>query len=409
MNEKDKRYEGLKVAKKKLASGAVVEYWYDRSTNTRIVGSPGTAEFDQNYVAVTGRKLLNIEPEYQPTGHGDTVNDVWDKFIKSREFNKLSDASKRDLTRHSDVWREDFGDVRIGELKRLQILSVRDTYIETPRTAKHKIQTISRLFAYAIDQGLVEHNPAAKVKVDLEPREQVWQPDDIELFLKSANPWVGAAVVLALLTGQRQEDVLTLRRDQVRDRSITLRQGKTGVVVRLPFDQHPDLEAFLAAWMGFQPESVDGTILTGQRGRAWSGSGFRAEMTKAKLVCQSERIDALAFVDLRRTCTVELALAGLPIRGISQVTGHADSSVLSILQVYLPRSILLSDQGAARTRKRVEIVNDVAFQSDRLSSLADAWVKMTTDSGKLPTAKTDEPPPPADEAQGTRGLKRAGK
>lgn len=375
MNDGAKRYEGLKTVKTKLAGGTVADYYYDRVTKKRIVGKPFTQEFDENYVAVTGRKLLGVEEEEQPSNDGSFIRDVWKKFTNSPDFKNRAKATQHDLTRHMDVWIEDFGDVSIRDITRRQIIEVRDAYIDTPRTAKHKLQTISRLFSFAIDAGIVDFNPAAKVKVELEPRSEVWQPDDLELFIDRANPWVSAAFVLALLTGQRQDDVLKMRRSQIRDRAIILKQAKTSAVVRLAFDDHPDLEQFLTAWLAFQPDSPDGTILTGQRGRAWTGSGFRAEMTKAKMVCQSERIDGLAFLDLRRTATVELALAGWAIRAISQVTGHADSSVLSILQVYMPRGLLLADQGAKRDRKRVEIANGVAFQSDRLSSLTNVWAK----------------------------------
>ena len=367
------RYTGLKSVKKKLASGRVVEYYYDRKLNKPIKGKPGTSEFDENYVAVTGRPLLGVE--VQPSAPPNSILDVWQRFEKSPEFLRLSSASQHDIRRHLDVWLDNYGSVPAVNFDRQAILEVREAFGDKPRACKHYIQTISRLLSFAIDRGIVKYNVASRIKVDLDSRDQVWQADDIRKIITAANPWVGAAVVLSLLTGQRQEDVLTLRRDQIRDRAVWLRQGKTMAQVRLAFDDHPDLERFLDTWFAFQPQSADGTILTGQRGRAWSSSGFRCEFTKAKLMAQSKRIDDLMFLDLRRTAVVELALAGVPMRAIGQVTGHADSSLLEILKVYLPRSVILDLNGERRPRRRAELIGGVAHQSSEMTDLTAAWIE----------------------------------
>lgn len=370
------RYPGLKVVPRTLAGGTRTQYYYDRKTGNRVVGAPFTAEFDLNYLKTTGRKAIAGPGEVEQSAPAETIRGLWQAFRQDVDYKRLSDSYRRDLHRHMETWLEQIGDERVDAIRRAHVMAMRDAFIDTPRTAKHKVQTLSRLMTFAVDREIIEINPAARVKVELSPRDQIWQADDLGLFIEKANPWVSAVVIFALLSGQRQEDCLTFERKALEQDPdcFKLKQSKRDVIVRIDYREIPEMKEFLDAWMEFSPECMDGTVFHGQRGNAWTPSGFRTEMTKAKLICQSERIDTLAFLDLRRTCTVELALAGWPIRSIGQVTGHADSSILEILKTYMPRGVLLHEQGARKERGRVEIIADVAYQKNYRRSLTTAWL-----------------------------------
>lgn len=363
------RYTGLKSTAKTLSSGRRVSYYYDRATHQRIQGVPGTPEFDENYTRVTGR--APVGPAAVPPGPTPgTVAAVWAAFQTDDEYRALAPATQHDLCRHMRFWEQAVGDVPIADLCRRHITGVRKLFAETPRTAQHKVQTMRRLLSYALDQELVKQNVASRVKVRLFPRDEVWQADDVVLFFERAPLHVAVVALVGLLSGQREDDLLSLECSQLRPDGLTLKQSKTGVVVFLAWDQHPDLKAVLDLWLAVQPAPPQGHVFTGQHGKPWTGGGFRCAMNKAKKLCQSPRITNLTFHDLRRSCVVELALAGLTIRGISQVTGHEDSSVLEILKIYLPRSLLLEDHGERRPRRRVRIENGIAFRTEEQASLA---------------------------------------
>lgn len=113
-------------------------------------------------------------------------------------------------------------------------------------SAKQMRSKLSDVFRWAETQGLIEagRNPvtatrAHKVNV---VRERM----SLEQFMavrEHAPVWLRNAMNLALVTGQRREDVLTLKFSDWKDGRLHLIQGKTGGKVRLALDGNVGLRA----------------------------------------------------------------------------------------------------------------------------------------------------------------------
>lgn len=50
------------------------------------------------------------------------------------------------------------------------------------------------------------------------------------------SDWFGIAIHLALVTGQRREDLVPLRFDHIEEDRLLITQGKTGAMISVPMD-----------------------------------------------------------------------------------------------------------------------------------------------------------------------------
>lgn len=99
---------------------------------------------------------------------------------------------------------------------------------------------LSDIFREAIVEGHIENNPvtptrAAKVVVKRE-RLELAQYGPIRGAADTMPPWFGLAMDLALVSGQRREDLTQMRFSHVVDGRLLVEQGKTGAMISLPLD-----------------------------------------------------------------------------------------------------------------------------------------------------------------------------
>ncbi len=96
------------------------------------------------------------------------------------------------------------------------------------------------IFREAIVEGHIESNPvtptrAAKVVVKRE-RLELAQYGPIRGATDTMPPWFGLAMDLALVCGQRREDLTQMRFSHVVNGRLLVEQGKTGAMISLPLD-----------------------------------------------------------------------------------------------------------------------------------------------------------------------------
>ena len=97
---------------------------------------------------------------------------------------------------------------------------------------------LSDIFREAIVEGHIENNPvsptrAAKVVVKRE-RLELAQYGPIRSAAEPMPKWFGLAMDLALVTGQRRDDLAQMRFDHVVDGRLQVEQRKTGALISLP-------------------------------------------------------------------------------------------------------------------------------------------------------------------------------
>ncbi|WP_082659230.1 tyrosine-type recombinase/integrase [Aureimonas sp. AU40] len=127
-------------------------------------------------------------------------------------------------------------------------------------------------------------------------REIRWSHEQEQAFLAHSTGGIRLAFLLALHTGQRQGDLLSMPWRAYDGESIRLKQGKTSARVRVP------VTAELKAALDAVPQTP-GVILTNRDGEAWTADGFRSSWRKA---CARAGVEGVTFRDLHGTAATRL-------------------------------------------------------------------------------------------------------
>jgi len=166
----------------------------------------------------------------------------------------------------------------------------------------------------------------------------VWTSEQLRTFVSTAEeagrPSLGLALLLGANIGQREGDILRLTWSQFNGTAITLRQGKTGVLLAVPVAKE-----LRNALDGMQRQSPTILVCEATK-RPWKSDYFRHEFRR---VADAAGLPDLQFLDLRRTAVVRLAEAGCTVPEIAAITGHQLDRTARILETYLPRNAPMAE------------------------------------------------------------------
>ena len=180
-----------------------------------------------------------------PTIKTDSFAHVIKVYLDSPDFKELADATRRGYERYLGIVRDKWGSLEIKGLQPRHVLALRDHFQATPATANAIVRTLSALIVWAIPRGHRPDNPCDHIKkLKTGDGWGPWPWEMIELVEKHAPRWMWHAAALALYTGQRESDVLSMTWTQARGGLIELRQQKTGRQLVIP--AHQRLLAVLA-------------------------------------------------------------------------------------------------------------------------------------------------------------------
>ena len=106
---------------------------------------------------------------------------------------------------------------------------------KAPVAANREISLLSHIYNKAREWGLTkQQNPCVGVeRIKETPRDYYFDDGVWAAIYAQARDDLKDAMDLAYLTGQRPADVLKMRRSDIRDKAIEVKQGKTGIKVRI--------------------------------------------------------------------------------------------------------------------------------------------------------------------------------
>lgn len=340
------RLKGINSARKKLASGGTVTYWYAWKGGPRLAGKPGSPDFIASYnAAVALRKA-------PPQG---VILSILQGYQASVEFQKLADRTQADYIKQIKKIEKEFGDLPLAALADRRTRGVfmewRDRLaLRSRRQADYSWVVLARVISWALGRGLVLANPCEKGGriYDGSRADKVWTADDEAAFLRSAPKHLHLPLLLGLWTGQRQGDLLSLPWSAYDGEKIRLRQSKTGVRVAVPVGA--PLKAALDA-----TKKRSTIILVSSDKKPWTSGGFGSSWRKA---CAKAGVVGVTFNDLRGTAVTRLALAGCTEAEIATLTGHKLRDVRSILDAhYLHRDPELAESAIRKLETRTKTPN----------------------------------------------------
>lgn len=229
----------------------------------------------------------------------------------------------------------------------LQFLSMFDAGTEPDGTArvarhtakKHTAAVLRLVLEQAINKGWRTDNPARGIRIKVpKTKATIWEQKDVDCYVKAARdtgvPSIALIILLEWEIGQRLTDVRAFRPGAEYDAErgvFSFRQSKTDEPVSIEVSM--GLRAMLA-------EAGDGHLFlfrNDRTGKAYTENRLSKTFAWVRIAAVKAGGRPLILKQLRHSCIVQLARAGCTVPEIAAITGHALTSVNSILSVYLPR------------------------------------------------------------------------
>lgn len=302
---------------------------------------PLTATFDRKTDAKTwaGDREADIRQQQHfkyAEAQKHTVGEAIDRYIEMVLPLKPKSAHVQEpqLIR----WRDEIGTVKLSDLRPPRIVAVRDKLAqETKETDKkdaaekqRSLGTVNRYlaaFSHVMttamkEWGWIEYNPVLAVKKYPEPKGRTRFLSDeertrlLEACKESKDSYLFLVVIIAISTGMRKKEIMTLTWDTVdltrgiaflyetknsESRSVPL----TGLVLEL-LEEHRHKRSNSTNYLFPSPKGDWPIDLRS----AWRAAVIRAEITNFK------------FHDLRHTTGSYLAMNGATLSEIAAVLGH---------------------------------------------------------------------------------------
>jgi integrase len=297
---------------------------------------------------IEGRHFKTAEAKHH------TLADLIDRYCRDILPSKAPE-SRRKQGQQLLWWRGQLGHCVLADITPAQIAAHRDTLTREHRatsTVNRYLSALSHAFSIAVREwGWLEDSPTRNVSKPREPRGRVRYLSDEERHRllgacrESLNPSLHTIVVLALSTGARRGELLSLRWPDVdlKRGTLTFHQTKnrerrtvplTGQALALTH-QHAKVRRLTTLLVFPDPTETRPANIRA----AWQGAVRRAG------------IESFHFHDLRHTAASYLAMNGASLLEIAEVLGH---KTLAMVKRYAHLT-------EGHTRSVVERMNKAVF------------------------------------------------
>lgn len=225
-----------------------------------------------------------------------------------------------------------FGKYRPEQIRPMHIAQYMDKAVENNRggAANREKALLSALYAWLVRRGYAESNPCklvSKNKSTFVKR----RITDTELtdFLAFARKQSATSALLAdiaelsYLTAQRQSDILSLDRRQLKEDGIEFRQQKTGTEVLIEWT--PRLREVVERCLSRKSLITTTHVIRNGNGQRYTTQGFKAMWNRLQVQWEDAGNRRFRFHDLRAKATTKLLEDG---KRASDVTGHLSEAAV---------------------------------------------------------------------------------
>lgn len=336
----------LPYVQRSVAKGRI---YYRYRRDGQLISLPSdvtSAEFAESYkrIHTNFEERAKLEPQdmFNIILPG-SIAALIESFKKSSEYNDLKPRVRQLYLHNLDMIAEKLGKFQVTSLTRRVVLEWRDSMSIHPAKANNLIKTISRLYSFGIDRGVIKHSPLTNIRKLKIGEWRPWKQEEIDIFREKAPAPMVLALNLALYTGQRLGDVISMRWNQILDRGIEVTQQKTGEHVWIPIHQTLNVELQktkkknAADLNKLKKENIvefnkvkeqkDNTILVAPGGKAYQATHLKHKFKEA--VRDAGLSEELVFHGLRKTAAMMLAEAGCTTQQIKAITGHRTDQMAS--------------------------------------------------------------------------------
>lgn len=254
-----------------------------------------------------------------------TVGAILDRFAAEYIPHELAPRTARDYLRHVGHLKRLFGDRVAEELRPKDFGPFLNVQGRGRTNRVRQLAVLSAAFTEAVSTWYwIERNVLRDVKrPKSKPRDRLVTEEEFAAVKASAPLRVRLAMELAVITGQRQGDILNMKWADIKAGALHIYQSKTGK--RLAIELTPDLKKVLGRCWMLPNGGKDGGayLLTRTMGGRFTSEGFRARWQET--INRYCRLGGKRFTfhDLRalaatRCPTIEMAM---------QLLGHSNISM----------------------------------------------------------------------------------
>ena len=165
----------------------------------------------------------------------------------------------------------------------------------------------------------------------------------LRIIATGSSTWLVPIVKLAVLTGMRLNEILTLKRADVQGETIRLSVTKSGKVRRVKINEH--MRTLFEEAEAFNNRiGVDGTCILmfpNEKGKACKNSSVGHAFKKAARVAgfDTDGPDKVTFHTLRHTAISWMVQKEIPDRQIMETVGHGSKEILDRYAHLAPDSV----------------------------------------------------------------------
>lgn len=269
-------------------------YWYRSPEGENVKIGPVGSEY------LVWKFMAERTAPQAPPKPNATLHEHFDRY-KREIVPTLAPRTQKDYARHIVVLDKVFGHMRPDELQPRDI----GAFLDRPKgkiQANRQVAVLSAMYAKMVGRWYVaDKNPCRDVERNPSHKRTRYVTDaEYAAFYQFAKPRVQLAMDLALLTGQRQGDLITLPFKNVTDEGILFRQGKTGK--RLLVGMSDALATVIARARRMMPTvEIGGYVIRTRLGTPYTSEGFRAcwQRTMQRAMRKSILEERFTFHDLR--------------------------------------------------------------------------------------------------------------
>ena len=264
-----------------------------------------------------------------------TVGEMIDRYKKRILPTKGSHQPNQRI--QLGYWKERIGDYLLADCSPNLIAECRDELLEettrlkkkrSPATVNRYLAAFSHCFTIAMKEwGWVEENPLRKVSKPSEPRgrnrflSDEERKDLLDACLKSANSFLYPVVVIALSTGARKGEIMSIRLNQVDlgRGTVTFYETKNNEIRTVPLVDH----AREVVKELIKVRRLDSDLLFPGDKSGKTGNIEPLDIRHPWEVALKEaKLKDFRFHDLRHSAASYLAMNGATLVEIAEILGH---------------------------------------------------------------------------------------
>lgn len=225
--------------------------------------------------------------------HGRALSWLFKKYFKSPRYMKLAARTKKDYTWYAEKIEampgkdgSTFGDYPFAKITRKTIAALRDKLADKPTQANRRLQFLSAVFSWAIEEEHMNENPCKGVsKFSLQSRDRYAETNEYQIVYDCAAdyPFLPIMMELAYLCRARMSEIRKLPIDAPNDLGVYLQRSKksesetTTWTPRLRKAVEAARELYPNAYSKYLIHNEDGSMITENQFR----NAWRRTMDKA--------------------------------------------------------------------------------------------------------------------------------